>query len=66
MSGGRYDPKILDVAARYNVPYICMHSRGTPDTMTKEEYSIYDDLLTTMYKEIDICIQNCRKAGIPE
>jgi dihydropteroate synthase len=66
VSCGRYDPKILKVAGRYNVPYICMHSRGTPKTMMKEEYIMYDGLIATIFKELDTTIQTIRTEGIPE
>lgn len=33
ISAGEIDPSIVDVAARYDVPYIAMHMRGTPRTM---------------------------------
>ena len=33
ISAGELDPAIVDVAARYEVPYIAMHMRGTPQTM---------------------------------
>lgn len=33
ISAGELDPAIVDVAARYDVPYIAMHMRGTPRTM---------------------------------
>lgn len=33
ISAGVLDPEIVDVAARYDAPYIAMHMRGTPQTM---------------------------------
>jgi len=33
ISAGEIDSDIIRVAARYGVPYIAMHMRGTPDTM---------------------------------
>ncbi len=33
ISAGELDPAIVDVVARYDVPYIAMHMRGTPQTM---------------------------------
>ncbi len=33
ISAGELDPEIVDVAARYDAPYIAMHMRGTPRTM---------------------------------
>ncbi|MDR0824054.1 MAG: dihydropteroate synthase [Prevotella sp.] len=34
ISGGEIDDTMFDVAARLNVPYILMHMRGTPQTMS--------------------------------
>ena len=33
ISAGSLDEKMLEVIAKYNVPYIMMHMRGTPQTM---------------------------------
>lgn len=34
VSGGRLDDKMFETVARLKVPYILMHSRGTPQSMT--------------------------------
>lgn len=40
ISGFEIDPKIAEVAATYNVPYILMHMRGTPENMQNDtDYS---------------------------
>lgn len=36
ISGGRFFPDILQVAAQKKVPYICMHSHGSRETMHKK------------------------------
>lgn len=36
ISGGQIDENMFKTAARLNVPYILMHMRGTPQTMTKK------------------------------
>lgn len=33
ISAGELDDEIIDVVAKYNLPYIAMHMRGTPQTM---------------------------------
>lgn len=52
ISGYSIDPAIVDVAAKFNAPYILMHMRGTPQTMmddlkyvdiTKEVYSYFEE-----------------------
>ncbi|MDP6908137.1 MAG: dihydropteroate synthase [Flavobacteriales bacterium] len=35
ISGGNLDEELPKVAARCNAPYICMHMKGTPQTMQK-------------------------------
>ncbi|MDP4129889.1 MAG: dihydropteroate synthase [Bacteroidota bacterium] len=42
VSGGK-EPAMIDLAAQHKVPYICMHMRGTPQTMQKLNH--YDDLV---------------------
>ena len=40
ISGASIDSELIDVVAQYNVPYILMHIKGTPDTMQSQaEYS---------------------------
>ena len=42
ISAGQIDPTIWEVAAHYQVPYIAMHMRGTPQTM--QTHTEYDKL----------------------
>ena len=42
ISAGQIDPAIWEVVAHYQVPYIAMHMRGTPQT--KQTYTEYDKL----------------------
>jgi len=35
ISGGNLDSNLPEVAAKFNAPYICMHMKGTPQTMQK-------------------------------
>jgi dihydropteroate synthase len=48
----RFDSGMADVAARYQVPLIVMHMRGTPKTM--QTMTAYDDLI----EEIKTFLQN--------
>lgn len=43
ISGGRLDDEMLNVIADFQVPYIAMHMKGTPQNMM--EKTKYDDLL---------------------
>lgn len=43
ISAGRLEPRILQVAARYQAPIILNHTRGTPQTMTQlAQYEVPD------------------------
>ncbi len=43
ISAGVIDPEIIDVAARYDAPYVLMHSRGNPQTM--QNMTDYQDVV---------------------
>ncbi|WP_422860588.1 dihydropteroate synthase [Flagellimonas sp. S174] len=43
ISAGNLDPKMFDVVARYRVPYILMHLKGTPQSM--QEKAIYNNVI---------------------
>jgi dihydropteroate synthase len=62
VSGGSLDADMLTTVAALQVPYICMHMRGTPATM--QQLTQYDNLVTDV---IDYFVERtdaCRKAGI--
>ena len=46
ISGGEMDPKMFDTVASLQVPFVLMHMRGTPQTMT--QLTQYDNLLKDM------------------
>ena len=46
ISGGQLDDAMFATVAELGVPYICMHSRGTPQTM--KSMTDYENLLTEM------------------
>ena len=43
ISGGDMDSNMMKTVAEFKVPYIMMHMRGTPQTMTR--HTSYDDIL---------------------
>lgn len=45
ISAGEQDDAIIDVVAKYNLPYIAMHMRGTPQTM--QSLTSYEKDITT-------------------
>ena len=62
ISGGNMDEKMLSVVAGLTVPYICMHMKGTPETMQKNPQ--YENILTEMLDFFIRKLQECRLAGI--
>ena len=62
ISGGRFDPDMLSVIGSLKVPYICMHSKGTPATMNKD--AVYDDVVKEVLDYFIRRIEDCRLAGI--
>src|SRR5579872_1410325 len=62
ISGGRLDPAMLSTVGGLAVPYICMHSKGTPATMNRE--AVYDDVVTEVLDYFIRRIEDCRQAGI--
>jgi len=54
ISGGQLDPIMFETVASLNVPYILMHSRGTPQTMIKlNEYeNLIKDIVGYFHQKI--------------
>ncbi len=48
ISAGNLDNKMFDIIAKYQVPYIMMHMRGTPQTM--QQQTNYDNLIVDILK----------------
>ncbi|HSR37361.1 MAG TPA: dihydropteroate synthase [Phnomibacter sp.] len=64
VSGGSLDADMLTTVGELQVPYICMHMRGTPATM--QHLTQYDNMVTDV---IDFFVERtdaCRKAGIKD
>ncbi len=64
ISGGDLDEAMLACVASLKVPYICMHMRGTPQSMTRENQ--YDNLPLEVVDYFISKIRKCRKAGIKD
>ena len=50
VSGGDLDDKMFQTVVDLNIPYVLMHSRGTPETMT--QLTDYQDLVTDIIDEL--------------
>jgi dihydropteroate synthase len=64
IAGGNLDPLMFETVAELNVPYILMHSRGTPQTM--KELNQYDDLVTDVLRELQSKIYQLRQLGVKD
>lgn len=62
ISGGQLDNRMLETVAHLNVPYICMHMKGTPDTMQQEPQ--YEDVTREVLDFFIRRVEDCRLAGI--
>ena len=62
VSGGQMDTNMITAAAKLNVPYVCMHMRGTPQTM--QHLNEYDDVTKSVIDYFIKKIDECQKAGI--
>ncbi|MGZ5245726.1 MAG: dihydropteroate synthase [Flavitalea sp.] len=62
VSGGSMDEQMLATVGKLGVPYVCMHMRGTPQTMQK--LTDYNDLVKEVVDYFIQKIDNCKSAGI--
>lgn len=64
ISGGQLDEKMLTTVSELGVPYILMHMRGTPQTMTKQIN--YDNLLLEIIDYFQSKISALRELGVKD
>lgn len=64
ISGGEMDKRMYEVIAKYQVPYIMMHMRGTPKTM--QSLTDYNDLLEDIALWCGKRIARLRKLGVKD
>jgi len=62
ISAGNLDTKMLETIAKYNVPYIMMHMRGTPQTM--QTMTHYDNIVKEILFYFSERIAKARSLGI--
>ncbi|MCH8829830.1 MAG: dihydropteroate synthase, partial [Planctomycetes bacterium] len=63
ISGLTFDPLMPKVCADLGVGVICMHMRGTPQTM--QENPVYDDVIAEIRDFLGGRLHNLESAGIP-
>jgi len=62
ISGGNMNVEMLQTVGKLNVPYICMHMQGTPQTMQKEPH--YENVTRELLDFFILKINESKKAGI--
>lgn len=62
ISGGLLDPRLVEVAARHELPYVAMHMRGTPQTM--QQFTHYRDVAAEVTEWFRRRIEELRERGI--
>ena len=62
IGGGSLDKDMIPVAGTLNVPYICMHIKGTPQTMRRQ--ANYEDVSREVLDYFIEKMAECRAAGI--
>ena len=64
VSAASRDANMLSVVGKLDVPYVCMHMRGTPATM--QQYTQYENIAKEVLDYFIQKIALCRKAGIKD
>lgn len=64
ISGGDMDPEMWGVVAEAGVPYVAMHTRGNPDTMTS--LTDYEDVTTTVLQDLARKLDGLHQAGVAD
>jgi dihydropteroate synthase len=64
VSAGNLDNDMVSSVATLNVPYVCMHMQGTPQTMQNK--TNYNNILEDILKFFIQKIQTCNQAGIKD
>lgn len=64
VSGGTLDEEMFDTVAQLGVPYILMHMRGTPETMS--QLTDYNNLVVDIIRELKGRIDLLRQKGVAD
>jgi len=62
ISAGNMDIDMIPTVGLLKVPYVCMHMKGTPDTMQKDP--VYDNVVKDVLDFFISKTNECKKAGI--
>lgn len=64
VSGGRLDEGMFDVIAAFGVPYVLMHSKGTPQTMS--QLASYEDVALEVMTYFSLKINELKSKGVKD
>lgn len=64
ISAGEIDPSIVDVVAQYDVPYIAMHMRGTPQSM--QSMTDYSDITEDVIDYFTHRVEYLKSVGVKD
>lgn len=64
ISGGEQDSAIIDIASKYQVPFVLMHMRGSPKTMT--QLSTYENLVKDVMDYFHAKVSQLQSRGIKD
>ncbi|CAN5251547.1 dihydropteroate synthase [soil metagenome] len=62
VSGGLMDQSMLQTVAALKTPFICMHIKGTPQTM--QQHAVYNNMIKEITEYFIERVEACRLAGI--
>lgn len=62
--GGRFDGKMFEIIAKYDIPYILMHSRGFAKNMNDK--TGYSNIAQDIIKELSTSIIQLRRLGVKD
>jgi dihydropteroate synthase len=62
ISGGNMDGEMIATVGKLQVPYICMHMKGTPEVM--QEKALYENIIKEVLDFFIKKIAECKEAGI--
>lgn len=62
ISGGSMDKDMIKTAAALRMPYVCMHMKGTPQTM--QQLAAYKNVTEEVLSYMQHKLNECRQAGI--
>jgi len=64
ISGGTLDDRMFDTIIDLNCPYILMHMRGTPQTMS--DFADYEDIAMEILSDLEKKVQALRSADVTD